>query len=320
MVQGTVGGMGTIHSTSRDDQSSPNDLLLVRQEVEKLFAMDSHNHRLKTHGFKGHQNSNRWSILRFLESVNREAIHSDEKLNVTAASSCSSSPNLPKFPRLGQDRRNLEDSTENVTNVTAQTLQYSQSGLHELKKSQRIDLSDNVALEKESRLATVAGSNSLPIDHSTGSISIATPKGRSRPIPVSRRRVSPTNMMSNDESHVDDTAEENHLKQIYDLRTWEMYIRISEARKKAAKSKILFDNRSRCITNTAATTTTAYHGSAAVQIPHVGSTLPPVGQNFNMVNTHMIPFLPKEDATGENPTVLPSLSSEHEMMFGDLDD
>jgi hypothetical protein len=310
MVQGNVYAMGPIHSTNSDEESS---LRLVRQEVEKLFAMDSHSHRPLR--FKGHQNSNRWNILRFLESVKKETILSDEKLDVTAASSCSSSPNMPIFPQLGQNRRNIEDSCENLMIVNTQSPQYLRPEMHVLKKNQLRDLSVNGDCNKESQVSRVAG-----FDHSTTTVdngcSVTMSKGRSRPIPVSRRRVSPTNVMNNEESYIDDTAEENHLKQIYDLRTWEMYIRISEARKKAAKSKMVFDNRSRCISHTTATTTVNH--ASVVQMPHIGSTLP--GQNFNMKNIHMIPFLPKEDALGEQATFLPSPASEHEMIFGDLDD
>ena len=89
-----------------------------------------------------------------------------------------------------------------------------------------------------------------------------------------------------------------------------MYIRISEARKKAAKSKAMLDNRSKCISN-----------SSTLQMPHVDSRLQPGGQYFSMNQKHMIPFLPKEDTESEEqPPFLTSRVSDHEMIFGDLDD
>ena len=314
MVQGTLRNMGPIHSTntSTDDQSSPNDLRLVRQEVEKLFAMDSH---YRGHKPKGHENSNRWNILRFLESVNKETILGDEKSDITAASSCSSSPILPTFPNLAQYRGNKEDSCENLTDVKTLSPQYLRPAPHGLKKHQPRNFVMNSDFKKESDVFCESDLQSLPIEHSRfmnddSSIRHTPSKPRSRPIPVSRRRVSPTNVMSNEESYIDDTAEENHLKQIHDLRTWEMYIRISEARKKAAKSKAMLDNRSKCISN-----------SSTLQMPHVDSRLQPGGQYFNMNQKHMIPFLPKEDTESEEqPPFLTSRVSEHEMIFGDLDD
>jgi hypothetical protein len=297
----------------------------VRQEVEKLFALDSHNHKQKPHGFKGHQNSNRWNILRFLEGLKRETILRDGKEDVTAASSCNNSPTIPKFPQLGQHRRNMEDSygAHTTGSMKTQSPLNSRIGVHGFKKMERRDSGVNGNCDKESQGSFMKGLSSLPIEHSitTDDSSHMSVKGRSRPIPVSRRQVSPTNVMNNEESYIDDSAEENHLKQIYDLRTWEMYIRISEARKRAAKSKMLLDNRSRCISNTTATTAMMHHGPV-VPLTHVNSTLPPqCGQHFNMKNSrHMIPFLPKEHVPGEQLAVLSSPASDHEMIFGDLDD
>ena len=316
--------MGPIHSNSRDKQSTPNDLHLVRQEVEKLFAMDSHNHGLKPHtACKGHQNSNRWNILRFLESVKKETILGNGKLDVTAASSCCSSPNLPKFPQLSQRRGHMEDSRGNLTIVNSESPCYMQPGEHDLQKSKGQDFSINVDCGNKSQVSCLAGRNALPThqpsSEDTDSI-IASSKGRSRPIPVSRRRVSPTNVMNNEESYMDDAAEENHLKQIYDLRTWEMYIRISEARKKAAKSKPFFNHRNTCISNTV-TSSAATMVNPCVPLPPVGSTLLPQGvPHFHMNNVHMIPYLPKDDTSGELSRLHPSPNSEHEMIFGDLDD
>ena len=331
MIQGTVHAMGTIHSTSKNEQSRPsrNDLHLVRQEIAKLFAMDSHNHRANQQTFKGHQNSNRWNILRFLESVKRETILGDMKLDVTAANSCSSSPVMPTFPQLGQYRSNIEDSCENlITNAKTKSPQYLPPGVeYRLKKSERRDFSVNDDFKEESQVSCVLGLDSLHIDKSTtnddSSNSTKTSKGRSRPIPVSRRRMS-RNITNNEESYIDHTTEESRLKQIYDLRTWEMYIRISEARKKNGngKSKVL-DYRSICISNTAAAATG--NPGTVEQISYAGSTLPIQGgqlggQHFDMNHLNMIPFLTHEDATEEQSTLLLSPSSEHEMIFGDLDD
>lgn len=305
MVQENVLTMGPIHSTSsRGEQRSPRELRLVRQEVEKLFAMDCHASERTLYGVKGHHNSNRWNVLRFLESASEEPALGDGKSDVTATSSCSSSPNFPTFPQLGPKRCHIEDSSENLAGPKTQSTPRSRYGVNGLRKSQHRD----------------SRSGFTPDDAvDNGASSVSSSRGRSRPIPVTKLQVNSMNTTNGDENDIDDTAEENHLKQIYDLRTWEMYVRISEARKKAAKSKALIDNRSKCIPVATTAAAPLHHGFASHHLPQPVPVVQGGWPHFH--NVHMIPYFPVEGAIAAVDPPLPSSQvSEHEMIFGDLDD
>ena len=166
----------------------------------------------------------------------------------------------------------------------------------------------------------------------------------------------------------------HHLKQVYDLRTWEMYIRISEARKAKAAAAAAASVTSRMIpipettihattatTNATNNTPTIHPTPNSIRLlPHPIDTAtsiqppqpqqpccgiqppPPLPQpsifysnsNSNSNNHHlhshrkyMIPFFPSNDDPLDmepsfplSSTSLVVSNSEHEMIFGDLDE
>jgi hypothetical protein len=312
--------MGSTHSNSRDHQIKASDLRKMREEAEKLFALDSHGvgkiHKHSTGKGNNQSSTNRWNILRILESIKKDSSIGDSIPGCTANSTCTNSPTITS-PR--QKGRIYEDSIKNLPNERKQDLQYLQPN-HGLRINER-QASSSLTSSKELYMA-------LPVDSATHrtlqnnelfTCPAVSPtnsrKARSIRIPVNGRRVGPTNdWLNGDPDMYDDNGDDKYLKQIYDLRTWEMYIRITEARKKKKSWAVSISDHTgtRCIpfkSNTTAAT------SITNNPPH---PLTQPGRFFISCNNVMIPYHNNQvQYVTESPS---HYDSDHEMIFGDLDE
>lgn len=110
---------------------------------------------------------------------------------------------------------------------------------------------------------------------------------------------------------LDNIKEDDDLKQFYDMQTWEMYLRITEARRKRSPPL-------ESIAQAASITGTAF--SAVPDFPRQqqqelqqGCYFVPSSYNYPHQGHHFVDDDDDDDASSVH-------SSDHEMVFGDLED
>lgn len=304
--------MGAIHSNSsnsiRDEERNAQDLRRAQKLAEKLFDMDTTRSPAKKQGPSKPQKvggshisqANRRSILRIFESMHRENEKREGRSDdVTANSTCDNSP-IVSHPFRSIAKETAEDSQVDTHQ------QLSQPELSGVRKGlRRNSFGESVKIQNGTTIA-------VPEVHSETSIckkqsDSVSPSGdctRSRRIPVKGRRVGPVVNSSGSHHHFEDCEDEDnpdlHLKHIYDLRTWEMYLRITESRKKKPLKKSV-----------------QIPAAQVVPIQHVSGGFPLWQQAGVCIGVN-----PLEPQDSYNMDLLPpwALASEHEMIFGDLDE
>jgi hypothetical protein len=298
--------MGAIHSnSSRDEERNAQDLRKAQKLAEKLFDMDTTRSPAEKHGpAKPHKvggshisPANRRSILRIFESMHRENEKRDGRSDdVTANSTCDNSPvfSPPSRPSSKEVNKDLQFGN------SQQPSQLQSSGSRRSLRRNSFDQSCSIHNSGGDLRVDPSATNTEHF-HANSPVVNCT---RSRRIPVKGCRVGP--VMSSSGSHFhfescEDMDEDNpdlHLKHIYDLRTWEMYLRITESRKnKPLKKSVHIPT------------------AQVAPIPHVNGGFPLWQQPGVCVNA-------LEHQDSYTMDLLPPWLNvpEHEMIFGDLDE
>jgi hypothetical protein len=292
--------MGAIHSNiiSRDEERSAQDVRNAQKLAEKLFAMDTARSPAKKYepskphkvGGSHISPAHRRSILRIFENMHRDIDKRDGRSDdVTANSTCDNSP-IFFYPCAAILKEPVKDS-QFGNNQQLSPLQ--PSGIRSIARYNSFNQRLDICMSGSDILLDPQNTN---IERSDA-ISPVMSSARSRRIPVKGRRVGPAILSSKNcynvdfDDNLDDENPDLDLKYIYDLRTWEMYLRITESRKNRPLKK-----------------TVHIPMTQAVPMQHVNGGC--VGVNaLEQQDSYSMELLPPWWNVPE-----------HEMIFGDLDE
>lgn len=231
--------MGAIHSSNnnnRDEKIDFRDIRRAEQMAEKLFALDARPSPEKPLKAASRMTpANRRSILRIFESMQlrgdceKRGSGRGTSDDGTANSTCNNSPiSTRPFPFLSNEREASDGTT--VAN-NSKRLNASVQPNNNLRKSLRRHSLNHSLSMSHIEVDLHSSYHSSPIIHRSDA-AISPEHTRSRRIPVQRRRVGPVSESHNPLPDDDDEHPDLYIKQIYDLRTWEMYLRITESRQR----------------------------------------------------------------------------------------
>jgi hypothetical protein len=327
--------MGSVHSNSREETKVMiKELRKLEEEVAMLFAMDSRSTGKiagqmisKPCSEKSHvSNANRRSILRIFESMNIDVLKKDGNSDGTANSTCENSPTFSEFSQLHTDAQS-NDSIETLFSHK-QPPQFQQSDftlrrspLHASSK-QRVYVNRNCTNASNLFLEChtdprdyVLSDHHNRIDNCSNTNNST---GRSKKIPVMGRQVGPVVASSTSDNRyqcdIEEAVEEDrvrHLTQIHDLRTWEMYLRITESRKKSTRPIVLSPEGEANVNNTT---------TAAGPVGHIVQGPFPMGHQGGHANITHAFVCHQHGSYAIDNIAFQTPDPEHEMIFGDLDE
>jgi hypothetical protein len=322
--------MGMVHSTSaalasREEAVNVENIAKIREEIGRLFSMnfsaetsENSSVALPTSRTASANDANttccnRRHVAQILEAASNTSSYVNEDSDSTR-STCDS----PTFPQLWSSHDEDVASPSKQSRASS-IVSHFKSGLgFRSRTGGSSSTTNDMTYSSRSSVKELPSDDEVrkPQPHNMTSARLHRSRSHKRSINIpvkgsreSSRKQLEISTITSDFYHYDsDDDDKEQLKRIYDMRTWDMYLRITASRKTASPVSIAPAVTSCHMTDTFSATTSAAGVAHFPAVPHHQLQ----ASYYNPYNHQAYHFV-EDDACYVQ-------SSEHEMVFGDLED